>query len=138
VAQSDSFISGWAEKYKYNLIRPLTYIQRYIDPSWNADMLTDPVITPNFPEYPSGHSVQSGAAAAVLTEYFGENFAFTDNTHVARGLGSRSFESFYEAADEAAISRLYGGVHYRFGIENGVGFGECIGEQVNKIELTST
>ena len=136
IALSDSFISCWSEKYKYNLIRPITYIQTYIDPHWNTPEITDPVITPPFPEYPSGHSVQSGAAAAVLTDFFGDNYGFVDHTHDSRGYAPRTYTSFYEAADEAAISRLYGGIHYRSAIELGVTFGECIGEKVNDIDLT--
>ncbi len=131
IALTDAFIGCWHAKYEYDLIRPITYIQTYIDPTWNTPNITDPVITPPFPEYPSGHSTQSGATTAVLTALFGEDFAFTDHTHAAIGLPARSFASFDEAADEAAISRLYGGIHYRPAIELGVVQGRCIGEQVN-------
>jgi len=135
IALSDSFVSCWKEKYEYNLIRPITYIQENIDSTWNTPKVTDPVITPPFPEYPSGHSVQSGAAAAVLTDFFGENFRFVDHTHEKLGYEARAFNSFMEAAQEAAISRLYGGIHYRFAIENGIDLGICIGEQVNNLKL---
>lgn len=135
IALSDSFIACWREKYVYNLVRPITYIQDHIDSGWNTPDITDPVITPPFPEYPSGHSVQSGAAAMVLTNYFGENFEFTDTTHEKRGLRSRTYSSFTEASEEAAISRLYGGIHYRSAIEEGVTYGTCIGQKVNEIEL---
>lgn len=134
IALADAFIVCWYEKYQYNLIRPISYIQQVIDPGWNKPEITDPVITPPFPEYPSGHSVQSGAAAVVLTELFGE-ISFTDRTHEARGLPARNFSSFWEAAEEAAISRLYGGIHYRAAIDFGVEHGRCIGEKVNAIEL---
>ena len=77
-------------------------------------------MTPPFPEYPSGHSVQSGAAFQVLTDLFGDGYAFVDRTHEARGLHPRRFGSFLDAAEEAAISRLYGGIHYRAAIENGI------------------
>lgn len=135
ISQADAFILGWYYKYHYNLIRPITYIQNVIDPDWNTPVITDPVVTPPFPEYPSGHSVQSGAAAEVLTDLFGEDYAFTDHTHDARGLSPRSFESFYAFADEAAISRLYGGIHFRAAIELGVENGKCIGAQVNGLEF---
>jgi hypothetical protein len=133
LAVADAFIDCWNTKYIYNLIRPISYIQTVIDPTWNNPDITDPVTTPPFPEYPSGHSVQSGAAATVLTALFGDNYRFTDNTHVERGLPARTFNSFFEAADEAAISRLYGGIHYRPAIESGLEQGQCIGEKVNAL-----
>lgn len=122
IAVADAFIACWREKYIYNLIRPVTYIKRNIDPKWETLL-----ITPPFPEYPSGHSVQSGAAEAALTAFFGEDFAFDDATHADDGLPVRSFASFRAAAEEAAISRLYGGIHYRFACEKGLEQGRCIG-----------
>lgn len=124
IAVGDSFISAWSLKYQTNLLRPETYIQEYIDPQWQ------PLIaSPGFPEYPSGHSVVSGAAAEVLTGMFGA-VAFTDRSGQKHGLGERSFTSFEAAATEAAISRMYGGIHYRSAIENGVRQGRCIGRNV--------
>jgi hypothetical protein len=125
---ADAFISCWYTKFQYNLIRPITVIHEHIDMDF-----TTPVTTPPFPEYSSGHSVQSGATAQVLTDLFGEKFAFTDRTHDGRGLPARSFDSFFAFADEAAISRLYGGIHYRFAIELGVEQGKCIGDYVNNL-----
>jgi hypothetical protein len=133
MAVADSFISCWRTKYIYNLIRPISYIQSVLDPTWNLPALTDPVITPPFPEYTSGHSVQSAAAATVLTDLFGENYRFTDNTQEDLGLEARTYNSFNEAAEEAAISRLYGGIHYRPAIEIGLAQGKCIGEKVNAL-----
>lgn len=133
MAVTDAFIGCWNTKYVYNLIRPISYIQNLIDPSWNTPDITDPVTTPPFPEYPSGHSTQSGATAAVLTALFGDNHTFTDDTHAETGFPARTFASFYEAAGEAAISRLYGGIHYRPAIELGVEQGKCIGEKVNSL-----
>lgn len=130
IAVADSFIGCWNAKYNYNVLRPITYIQNAIDANWQP-LLT----TPPFPEYPSGHSVQSAAAATVLTEMFGEEFAFTDHTHDAHGLPARSFRSFNEAAEEAALSRLYGGIHFRAAIENGLEQGGCIGEKVMRLEF---
>jgi membrane-associated phospholipid phosphatase len=111
VAVCDAFIACWYWKYIDNLLRPVTYIKRLIDPEW-----LPPLVTPPFPEYPSGHSVQSGAAFEVLTDLFGERYAFVDRTHDTRGLPQRSFGSFLEAAEEAAVSRLYGGIHFRSAI----------------------
>jgi PAP2 superfamily len=122
VAQADAFIACWATKFRFNLLRPVTYIKRHIDPKWEPLL-----ITPPFPEYPSGHSTQSGAASVVLTSIFGEDFAFDDATHVDDGLPVRSFPSFKAAAEEAALSRLYGGIHYRFGNEMGLEQGRCVG-----------
>ena len=129
IAVNDAFIACWTTKYRYDLLRPITYIQRVIDPAWNRDAITDPVITPPFPEYTSGHSVVSSAAATVLTAVLGP-LAFLDRTHQDRGLAPRAYASFEAAADEAAISRLYGGIHFRSAIEEGVAQGACVGRRV--------
>jgi hypothetical protein len=120
---ADAFISCWEEKYRSNVIRPETYINQHMDKNW-APLLQ----TPPFPEYTSGHSVISTASALVLTKLFGENFSFADSTEVEFGLPVRHFTSFKHAAEEAAISRLYGGIHYMPAIVNGVKEGEEIGK----------
>ena len=120
LAMHDAFVSTWYEKYRSNVVRPVTYIREYIDPNWETV-----VVTPPFPEYTSGHSVVSGAAAQSLTEILGD-VAFADSTHISAGLAPRSFANFQEAADEAAISRLYGGIHYPMAIDDGVAQGRCI------------
>jgi hypothetical protein len=135
IAVADAFITCWYTKYVYHMPRPITYIQRVIDVSWNAESITDPVTTPPFPEYTSGHSVQSSAAALVLTDLFGEHYAFTDHTNDYLGFAPRSFGSFAAAADEAARSRLYGGIHYRAAIEQGLLQGRCVGERVLALEF---
>jgi hypothetical protein len=123
----DAFISCWEAKYRVNLLRPKTYIRDYLgEPGWNPI-----VVTPPFPEYTSGHSVVSGAVSYVLTWRFGDNVAFTDSTHGNQpGLRNRDFTSFYNAADEAAWSRLYGGIHYRSAILNGIQQGRMVGQHV--------
>lgn len=133
IAIADAFISCWDEKYRSNLIRPETVINEYIDDSW------EPVLqTPPFPEYTSGHSVVSGAASTALTDIFGENFSFDDDTEIPYGLPVRSFNSFKQAADEAAISRMYGGIHYRAAIEVGVKQGRDLGKFiVDKLDMTN-
>lgn len=128
IAAADAFISCWETKYTYNLLRPVTYIRDLMDPDWL------PFIgTPSFPEYTSGHSAQSGAVSTVLTDLFGVR-AFTDTTHtdhsVVPSQEPRTFSSFDEAAEEAARSRLYGGIHYPFGNNNGLAQGRCIGQIV--------
>lgn len=121
----DAFISCWDEKYRSNLIRPETLINQYVDENWK------PVLqTPPFPEYTSGHSVVSGAASTVLTKIFGPEFAFDDDTEVPYGLPIRSFKSFELAAKEAALSRMYGGIHYRAAIEVGLDQGISVGNLV--------
>ncbi|MGN6494996.1 MAG: vanadium-dependent haloperoxidase [Agriterribacter sp.] len=123
VTLMDAFISCWDEKYRSNRIRPETYINRYIDRKWIPLLQTPP-----FPEYTSGHSVISGAAAEVLTYIFGDGFTFVDDSEVLFDLAPRTFYSFRKAADEAAISRLYGGIHYMDAITNGVSQGKNVGE----------
>lgn len=125
IAVADAFIGCWDTKFEFDLIRPVSYIKKVMDPKWEALL-----ITPPFPEYPSGHSTQSGAAAMVLASIFGENHAFSDATHEADGLAPRQYPSFWAAAEEAALSRLYGGIHFRTAIDRGLEQGKCIGAHV--------
>lgn len=111
----DGFISCWDEKWRSILIRPETYINRYIDEQWMPLLQTPP-----FPEHTSGHSVVSAASSEILTALFGEDFSFVDTTEEQFGLPARSFESFRQAAEEAAESRLFGGIHYRPAIDLGL------------------
>lgn len=122
VGLADAFIGCWDAKFKYDLVRPITYIRRVIDPKW------EPLLnTPPFPEYPSGHSTQSGTAEVILTDLFGAEFPFEDHTMAPDGLKPRSFAGFRQAAEEAGISRLYGGIHFRSAIVVGLEQGRCIG-----------
>jgi hypothetical protein len=121
----DAFISCWDEKYRSNLVRPETVINTYIDESWLPILQTPP-----FPEHTSGHSVASGAAAVALTTLYGDNFVFVDSTEVEYGLPPRSFTSFFHASDEASISRLYGGIHYKPAIDYGVTQGRALGKLI--------
>jgi hypothetical protein len=125
VALFDGFVSCWDEKYRSRLIRPETYINQYIDEDWIPLLQTPP-----FPEYTSGHSVISAASAVTLTSLFGDNFAYTDSTEVEFGLTSRNFNSFVQASEEAAISRLYGGIHYRPAVENGMTEGRALANYI--------
>ncbi|MDB5192873.1 MAG: phosphatase family protein, partial [Segetibacter sp.] len=132
MSMADAFISCWDAKYQYNLLRPVSYIKQHIagGNTWSTVLNTPP-----FPEYPSGHSVASGAAADVLTALFG-NIAFTDQTGASLGYASRSYTSFHHAAQEAALSRLYGGIHYREAIDNGLVQGKEVAKAVfNKIKM---
>lgn len=125
IAVFDGFISCWDEKYRSILIRPETYINLYMDEDWVPLLQTPP-----FPEHTSGHSVISTAASRVLTDLLGEPFHFVDSTEVKFGLGIREFDSFNEAAAEAAISRFYGGIHYIPAIEYGVLQGEQVAQHL--------
>jgi hypothetical protein len=122
IAVADGFISCWEEKYATEYVRPITVITENIDPAWTPILQTPP-----FPEYTSGHSVISASAAAMLTRLLGDGFVFTDNTELPFGMQERRFPSFLEAAQEASISRLYGGIHFRPALENGNAQGQKIG-----------
>jgi len=125
IALFDAFISCWDEKWDTLIVRPETLINQYYDEEWLPLLQTPP-----FPEYTSGHSVISRAAAVTLTDLYGDNFSFTDTTEVAYGLPERKYTSFLHASEEAAISRLYGGIHYMMAIEEGVAQGEAVGNYV--------
>lgn len=133
VTLADGFISCWDEKYRSNVIRPETYINQYIDADWMPLLQTPP-----FPEYTSGHSVISTASAVMLGKLFGENVSFADSTEVEFELPVRQFKSFKHAADEAAISRLYGGIHYRPSIVNGQQEGDRLGLFMTRTLKTRT
>ena len=125
IALFDSFIACWDDKWKTLVVRPETLINKYYDDKWV------PVLqTPPFPEYTSGHSVISRAAAVTLTDLYGENFSFVDTTELKYGLPERKYKSFIHASEEAAISRLYGGIHYMMAIEEGVIQGEKVGSYI--------
>lgn len=122
ISQSDARIATWKAKYQYNLLRPVTYLRAtmgYI--TWNSF-----ITTPNHPEYPSAHSSFSVPAALLLTEAFGDNYAFTDHTYDFLGLAPRVYASFNDAAAEAGNSRVYGGLHYRFSISAGAALGTAV------------
>ena len=122
IALYDAFISCWDEKYRSNYIRPVTVINELIDDTWMPFLQT-----PSFPEYTSGHSTITASAATVLTNIYGDNFAFQDTSDL-RYIGmQRHFNSFNEAAAEASVSRVYGGIHYRFSVDTGAEMGKKLG-----------
>jgi hypothetical protein len=130
IALNDAFICCWKDKYKFNLIRPVSFITQHIDPNWKPLLSTPP-----FPEYASGHSVQSAAAATILASYFGDEFLFEDHTNDVKGMKTRKFNRFSDFALEAAMSRLYGGIHFRRGMEEGIKEGNRIGKVYSAIQL---
>lgn len=125
VGLMDSFLACWDEKFRSNRVRPETAIRRQIDPHWKPLLQTPP-----FPEYLSGHSCISATSATLLTHFIGDNIAFTDTVEVRFGLPERKFSSFKQAANEAAISRFYGGIHFMDAIENGLTQGRQVGEMM--------
>ena len=125
IAMYDSIIASWHEKYKTNLVRPISYIQEFIDVNWK------PLIqTPPFPEYTSGHSAISASAATILGHLMGNEYSFVDSTQMLFGIAPRKFKNFDEAAWEVSLSRFYGGIHYMNGIEEGNKQGKMIGNYV--------
>jgi len=125
VALHDAFMACWDEKYRSHRVRPETVINAHLDRSWRPLLQTPP-----FPEYVSGHSVASTTAAVLLTQIFGNEFAFADDTETEFGLPVRKFPSFEKAAEEASLSRLYGGIHFRDAIDQGIWQGNQVGNHV--------
>jgi PAP2 superfamily len=125
IALFDAFISCWDEKYRSNYIRPETVINSTISQEWRPYIQTPP-----FPSYTSGHSTISAAAAEVMTEYFGDKLTFTDTSLLEFGIANREIKSFRDAAQEASISRLYGGIHYRFDLDEGNKSGQKLGGHI--------
>jgi len=130
----DAFISCWDEKYKTNLIRPITIINRIVDRNW-----VPYIQTPPFPEFTSGHSVVSNTASEILTSLLGDNFSFTDKIEIPFGQGTRTFNSFYEASVQSSTSRVYGGIHYPETARISVQQGRAIGKYIfNLLSSSST
>lgn len=126
IATNDAGIGCFRAKYTYNMIRPVTFIQKYMEyPDWNPL-----IVTPSHPEYPAAHAVVSMAAATMLTRIFGDTVSFTDNTYEYRGYPARRFKNFVEAGRQAGMSRYYGGIHYLPSIEAGFSQGKQIAENV--------
>lgn len=125
IVMADAFMEAWEAKYTYQVLRPETFINRYIDDTWR------PILNaPPFPEYPSGHACVSTAAATILTQLFGADQPFTDGSETQYDLPARTFPSFQAAATEAGLSRLYGGIHFRSSIEAGNTLGKQVAERL--------
>jgi hypothetical protein len=135
VAMADAAIATWDAKYVYNLWRPITAIQQ-ADSDDNPDTIADPnwsplLNTPAFPEYVSGHSTFSAAAATVLARFFGtDHVFFTVGSDSVPGV-TRSYTSFAHTAEEIALSRIYGGIHFLAADLDGLSMGRAIGEHVD-------
>jgi len=129
ITTNDASISCFKAKYTYNLIRPVTYIQKFMNhPDWNPL-----IVTPPHPEYPAAHATISMSGATMLTHLLGDGIAFTDDTYAYRGYKSHHFNNFKEAGREAGMSRFYGGIHYIPSIEAGYKQGEQIANNIAKV-----
>jgi hypothetical protein len=126
IAVADAITALWWAKYHYNLLRPVTYIQKVIDPAF-----TTVLPTPPFPEYESAHSTQSAAAATSLEYLFGKQVPFVDHAHDADGFSPRPFDRIYAASEEAGISRIYAGIHFPSGNLDGQALGRCVAAKVH-------
>jgi hypothetical protein len=128
LAENDAFIACWRTKFKHNLLRPVTYIKRHIDPDF-----TTLLGTPPFPAYTSGHASESAAAARIFGSLFGNGgvYPFTDKTQNVLGFNARAFDSFEQMAQECADSRFYGGIHYPQDNKSGLACGKKIADNVN-------
>jgi len=136
MAVADAFINCWKWKYHFFSERPNTYIPQFIDQDWESFWPDPP-----FPAFPSGHAIQAAAMATVLTDLYGEPFAFVDSAHVGRprdelrdvDFKARYFNSFWEVAEETADSRFYGGIHTPQDNDVGLREGRRIGQHVNAL-----
>jgi hypothetical protein len=140
MALADAGIRCWHEKYRFNYERPIDYIRRVMgEENWNTVMCPDgsgQFFTPNFPAYPSGHATFGAAAATVMEDLFGGDYAMVDNFHADRTEFNgtpRSFGNFREMARENAESRIPLGVHFRMDSDAGLDLGFGIGEKVNAL-----
>tara|TARA_R110001606_G_scaffold379336_1_gene539323 strand:+ start:297 stop:1658 length:1362 start_codon:yes stop_codon:yes gene_type:complete len=137
MAVSDAFVNCWKWKYQFFTERPNTFIPRFIDEEWESFWPDPP-----FPSFPSGHAIQAAAAATVLEHNFGKEFTFTDRAHEGRKRDElketdfviRSFNTFWDAAQETADSRFYGGIHIQLDNEVGLEKGVEIAKNVYALE----
>ncbi len=130
IAGRESAIDCFAMKYKYNCIRPVTYIQKLIDPNWLPF-----IITPPHPEYPAAHAYVTGSVMEAISTVLGNDVSFTDHTYDFRGWTPRTYSTLVKAAEEAGISRFYGGIHYLPSIEIGLSRAHELGRLVGEIKM---
>jgi hypothetical protein len=131
ICMFDGFIQCWDEKFRSNMIRPETVINKYINQDWRPYLQTPP-----FPEYTCGHSTVSSAAAEALTKMYGENFNYTDTSELEFGIANRSFTSFKQAAEENNMARFYGGIHFHPSCLVSTEYGQKVGRFiVGKLKL---
>ncbi len=132
IALRDAVILVWRSKFTYNLIRPVSYIRKVIDPNWLPFL-----VTPPHPEYPAAHAFVTSAAMQALTGLFGDNYPVVDNTYNFLGFSPRSYASLNDAATESGMSRRFGGIHYLPSIQTGLTMGRELGVRVANLQLTN-
>jgi hypothetical protein len=125
LATRDASLILFTNKYVFNVIRPITYIRAYIDPTWSTY-----IPTPNHPEFPSGHSTSGGAILEMMSKIFGEDFHFTLHTYDYIPYPSRSYTSFTQLSNEISDSRFYGGLHYRATLEKSTAQGKKVADNI--------
>lgn len=130
IAERESVLICFRSKYKYNQIRPVTYIQRFIDPKWLPF-----IVTPPHPEYPAAHAFVTGSVMQAVTNVLGNNVSLTDHTYDFRGWSPRTYSSLFKIAEEAGESRLYGGIHYQTSINIGLALAHELGNRIGEIRL---
>jgi hypothetical protein len=130
IAERDGTIVTWRAKYQYNLLRPVTYIQKVIQPGWLPY-----ITTPPHPEYPAAHAALTGSVMQATARVLGETFPVTDKIYEFRSYPARTYASLFAAAEEAGISRLYGGIHYRPSIVAGLALAKTIGNNVGDLKF---
>jgi hypothetical protein len=130
IAEREATIVCFKSKYTYNLVRPVTYIRKIIDPNWLPF-----IVTPPHPEYPAAHSFVTGSVMQATAEVLGSYVHFTDHTYDFRGWTPRTYYSLFSAGEEAGISRLYGGIHYLPSINMGLILGHHLGSTIGGIRL---
>jgi len=131
IAERDATIVCFKSKYVYNLIRPVSYIRKLIDPNWLPF-----IVTPPHPEYPAAHAYITGSVMQACSKVMGTSVKITDHSYDFRGWAPRSFHSLFQAAEEAGISRFYGGIHYLPSISIGLSMAKDLGNTVGAIKLT--
>ncbi|MEO6719485.1 MAG: vanadium-dependent haloperoxidase, partial [Ferruginibacter sp.] len=130
IAERDATIVCFRSKYISSIMRPITFIQDHIDATWFPF-----IVTPPHPEYPAAHSFVTGSVMQAVTKVLGDKVKITDHSYDFRGWSPRPFNSLLQAAEEAGISRFYGGIHYLNSIKTGLNVGRVVGLRIGEIKL---
>ena len=130
IAERDATIVCFRSKYAYNVLRPVTYIRRLINPDWLPF-----IPTPPHPEYPAAHALITGSVMEALSKVLGDKVSITDHTYDFLGLTPRKYNTIFAAGEEAGMSRLYGGIHCLVSINTGLAMAQDLGDKIGKIKL---
>jgi len=131
IAERDGTILTFGAKYKYNQMRPVTYVRRFIDTAWMPY-----IPTPPHPEYPAAHAMLTGSLMQTAARVLGDKIKLTDHSYDFRGWAPRSFTSIFAVAEEAGISRNYGGIHYIPSINTGLAMAKKIGDNIGELKMS--